>query len=1045
MIMAKRPAHLRSAMSFVLCCLFSFIPTQQVEMAGNATDLAALLAFKTGITHDPALALNDWNVGNHLCNWTGVECNTRKWRVVGLNLINMSLEGNLASQLGNLSFLHYLDLSSNRLTGQIPAALGRLRRLKELYLNRNMLEGPIPISLGQCQRLRELHLSKNNLKGNIPHQLGNLHNLQVLGSWGNGHTGIIPKALGNCSMLQAVDLSYNNLTGTMPVEIGFLTRLQQLILDQNHLSGGIPPSLLNCTDLRNLSLIENSLSGPIPSDIGIRVPKLQWLLLAINKFNGSIPKSLGNCSSLSHLEMAFNEFSGIIPQELGQLPHLMVANLPANHFVSGGSTTIPILDALSNCSRLQKLDLSRNKLTGTLPKTLGRLSENLIFLSMERNSIGGSIPKEFGNLSALIELYMSGNSLVGSIPSSMGNLLNLVALDLSGNKLEGNIPREFDRMQSLESLSLSHNMLSGEIPHSIGNLQNLRELNLSINKFSGRIPSEIGHCVLLEDLALFANNLTGAIPSEVANLRNLQFSFDLSENSLTGPLPPEIGGMQMVQLIDLSVNKLSGHIPSQLSGCVGLRYFNLSFNKLSGMLPTSIGQKLGIVEVVDLSVNILSGPVPVSFSKFEMLSLLNLSYNNLSGPVPCGGALKKLRNTSFLGNPGLCGKCLQLPICPAQLGRREQNDSINKRVILIVSTVSSILVICCFGVGLWIYFSRSNKRGPLRSPSLKLQHFRISSHELNRATENYSPRNLIGVGSYGSVYRGILPGGKTVAVKVFSGVNDEELAKSFARECKTLGKVRHRNLVKILSSCSAPDFKALVLQFMAKGSLDKHLHGDDDDDGSGQVVMSLKRRLSILSDVAHGISYLHHDCVPPIVHCDLKPQNVLLDETMTAHVSDFGIARLINASDEAVTTTSTLRGSVGYFAPEYGLGGRISTKGDVYSYGILLLEMITQKRPTDEMFVGGLTLARWVSKAFDDGQEHDFEIALAKDIINRGDDDDSQEDMHEYSTLDNLLHVGLWCTSEAPESRPTMREVETILGKILHAMCDGSTQRLYPF
>eukprot|EP01018_Ginkgo_biloba_P012586 Gb_34148 [translate_table: standard] len=1008
----------------------------ELKMAGSARDAAALTAFKHGVTHDPSRALLNWNDRNHLCNWTGVECNTQKWRVIGLELRNMSLEGSIPSQLGNLSLLQILDLSFNRITGQIPAALGRLGRLKQLSLNRNLLEGQIPSSLGDCRGLTGLHLSKNKLGGSIPHQLGNLRNLQVLGSWGNAHTGIIPKALGNCSMLQAIDLSQNNLTGTIPLEIGFLTQLKQLILFENHLSGVIPPSILNCTQLRNLSLVDNMLSGPIPPEIGARLTELQWVLLSKNKLHGSIPMSFGNCSNLSHLELAWNEFTGIIPQKLGKLLHLADLNLFYNHFVTGSTKTIPILDALSNCSNLQRFDLSYNHLTGTLPRNIARLSPRLAYFSLEGNKLEGNIPKEIGNLTGLIELYLSKNSFVGSIPSAIGNLPNLHVLRLSVNKLEGNIPSEIGRMESLEYIYLYENKISGQIPKSLGNLQQLRELDLSINKLYGSIPQELGRCENLELLDLSYNNLRGAIPLEVANLRNLLLYLNLSNNALTGSLPGQLGGMQMVQAIDISANKLSNSIPNALGSCVELTYLNLSNNEFEGKVPTSIGLFLSSLEVIDLSSNKLSGPIPSSMSKLAMLRHMNFSYNNLSGPVPCAGAFRNMRITSFFGNPGLCGQCLGLPTCSSLFKRKDHKNSMKTRLVLIVSIVSAIFVLCCFGLGFWICF-RNTRIWSLKTTSrIKLGPVKnISRQDLSTATEGFSPANLIGAGSYGSVYKGNLPGGKVVAIKVLRSSNRDEANENFDIESKTLSKVKHPNLVKIINLCSTPEFKALVLQFMPNGSLDKHLYwqnAENSQDGKSQEL-SLKIRFSILREVAGAISYLHHECAPPIVHCDLKPQNVLLDESMTAHVADFGIARLINASDEAVTMTSTLRGSIGYIAPEYGLGGRMSTKGDVYSYGVLLLEMITQKRPTDEMFAGGLTLAGWVLEAFPCRLEQVIEPALFDQITIRDNVLVTEAPPNEYSTLHGLAQVGLWCTCEAPDHRPTMREVEAMLAKITHA------------
>eukprot|EP01018_Ginkgo_biloba_P035614 Gb_00730 [translate_table: standard] len=871
----------------------------------SARDAAALTSFKIGIKSDPYNTLHNWDDENtnHLCNWTGVECNAGLWRVTRLNLRNRSLEGAIASQIENLSFLQFLDLSLNGFAGHIPASLGLLGRLQQLHLERNLLEGPIPITLGDCRSLTGLHLSKNKQNGSIPHQLGSLRSLQVLGSWGNYHTGIIPQELGNCSMLQAIDLSQDNISGRIPLQLGRLARLQQLIIHENRLTGEIPNSLLNCTQMRNLSLVDNVLYGPIPTEIGVWLTRLEWLLLSKNRLNGSIPELLGNCSSLSHLELAWNELSGIIPPQLGNLRHLTDMNLFYNHLVSGSTATIPILDALSNCSNLNKLDLSYD------------------FVEQPRPAFCETLLLEFGRQ------------------------------------------------------------------------QRSRELDLSINNLYGAIPKEIGSCVNLELLDLSYNNLSGTIPLKVASLRYFQLYFNLSHNGLTGHLPAQLGGMQMVQAIDLSANRLSSSIPNQISNCAELSYLNLSHNELAGTLPTSIGMELKSLEVIDLSFNKLSGRLPSSLPKLTMLRELNLSYNNLEGPVPSS---KSFRNISFLGNPKLCGEWLGLEKCPYSRYSYSTAGSINKYVILVVSAIAVFVVFFSYiGFGLWLDRCHGNTEEGRRclklAPSLTMGYFsRISRQELSRATENFSSRNLLSAGSYGSVYRGILRGGEMVAIKVFTGLNDV----SFLRECKTLGQVRHRNLVKILSSCSTPDFKALVLQFMPNGSLEKHLRSNDEHSYSNRQEtqrLSLKMRARILCELASAISYLHHDCSPSIFHCDLKPENVLLDESMTAYVADFGIAHLgLNENGEQVETiTSTLKGSVGYIAPEHGSGGRISSKGDVYSFGVLLLEMITQKRPTDEMFADGLTLTNAQRKSICYAEANGEEVAEENQPIDARSDKNS--------------------------------------------------------
>eukprot|EP01018_Ginkgo_biloba_P016922 Gb_20438 [translate_table: standard] len=548
-------------------------------------------------------------------------------------------------------------------------------------------------------------------------------------------------------MLQAIDLSQNNMTDTIPLEIGFLIRLEQLILDENH-EWCKPTFYFELHIVEKLALFDNMLSGPILTEIGARLTELQRVLLYENKLHGSISMSLGNYSNLLRLELPWNELTGVIPQELGNLLHLTELNLFYNHLITGQFGCL--LDALSNCSKLQRFDLSVNDLTSTLLRNIGQLSPRLAYFSLEGNKLKGNISKDISNLTGLIELYLPENSFVDSIPSIVGSLLDLEMIRLDGNKLDGNIPREFGQLNSLVYVCLFENMLSREIPNIFFLLQDLRELELSINNFYGAIPQEIRRYVRLELLDLFYNMLTGAIPLEVANLQNLQLYVNLSHNALTRPLPRQLGDIQMV--IGISANKLSNSIPNVLSGCVELQYLNLSYNELRRVVPTSFGKKLKSLEVVNLSWNKLSTLVPRSMLELVMLRQLNLSYNNIARPISCLGTLKNLTHASFLGNPKLCGKCMGLPTCPSSL------KSITRKKILIISIIGTIFALCCFEIiEIWMCFGKG--RRILKSSPLRLGYFNISREEVRRVTEDYNPQNLIGVGSYGSVYRGILSGG----------------------------------------------------------------------------------------------------------------------------------------------------------------------------------------------------------------------------------------------------------------------------------------------
>eukprot|EP00253_Pinus_taeda_P023241 PITA_23241 len=943
----------------------------------NASDQHALLAFKSAITYDPYQSLTtSWMSNVSFCQWRGIICSRRRQRVVSLNVSHMGLQGTISPLLANLSFLRVLSLANNSFHGNIPYQLGTLSRLKMLRLSKNQLQGSIPPTLANCRSLRNLTLSYNNLTGNIPPQLCVLPNLVFMTLGDNNLTGTIPHCLGNISSLQYLYLVGNNLHGSVPSELGRLSQLIVLALGFNHLTGRIPSSLSNCTNLEVLDIV-----------------KWQRSFIPLQLYQVTI-----YC-------LISNPLSGIVPMELGKLTHLQLLYLGRNYFNSGNTMRCPILTALSNCSDLQVVDLSENNFTGQLPFSIGHLSTKLYVLHLGSNELAGEIPPAIGNLSSLTYLDLGGNYFTGSIPSSVIMLQKLERLYMGSNNLQGNIPMEIGQLKSLGLLNLSGNNLSGKIPDFVANLQQLRYLDLNHNQLSGDINANLGKYVNLLLLDLSYNKLSGHIPQELGGLANLAFYFNLSNNLLSGHVPLELGKFDMLQAIDISANQITGYIPSIVGSWKEVEYLNLSYNALEGPISVSISELLSLQDL-DLSSNNLSGGIPISLANLTMLHHLNFSFNKLSGEVPKEGVFKNIGATAFMGNLGLCGPWVNLPPCYAH----KHKSVLNLKRVIILVVVVAIVVLCLFLAILWRKNCRRNIQRET-GPSLNVGHRRISYAELVIATNEFSDANLLGIGSFGKVYKGILNDGTMVAVKLLN-LQNEGAQKSFDRECKVLGRVRHRNLIRVITCYSDLQIKALIFPLMPKGSLEKWLYPDDGE----QSCLNLIQRLNIAIDIAQGMTYLHHHCFVQVIHCDLKPNNVLLGEDMTAYLIDFGIATICFANNEdgALTSTNALKGSTGYIPPEYGVGGQVTTKGDVYSYGIVLLEMLTRKKPTHDMFVEGMNLQKWVGSSFP---------SQVQEVVDMGQLTRTSrciEEDKDLNCLSALINVGLLCTNESPQGRPTM-------------------------
>ncbi|KMT18252.1 hypothetical protein BVRB_2g024180 [Beta vulgaris subsp. vulgaris] len=1030
---------------YTILLLFSLYPPLLSSVSavfpplnGKTKDAHKLLSFKFSLLNPEIL--ENWQENSDPCQFSGVICNNS--RVSSLNFTSFSLSTNFSSvstYLFSIDLLTSLSLSSSNISGSLQPFSLCSSFLSEIDLSLNFISGSFSdlSEFSSCSSLTSLNLSYNLLESSK--NLGDSHfgiSLKTLDVSGNhlsgdqllpwmlsqgceklSHLGLKRNklegsfSLSNCSNLEYLDVSFNNISSPMPNFGKFCPKLKHLDLSSNKFVGNIEIAFVGCNSLSSLNVSNNQLTGEIPS---LPSSSMEFLYLSNNHFQGMIPQSFADdvCSTLVELDLSFNNLSRMIPTSFESCTLLEVFDVSNNGF----SGDLPV-DMFLEMKNLKRLNLGFNQFEGTLPDSFSMLS-SLESLDLSSNSIAGKIPSGIcrtpeGKLSNLKELYLQNNLFIGHIPPTLGNCSQLVSLDLSFNYLTGRIPTSLGSLTQLKDLIMWMNKLDGDIPSELMYNQALENLILDYNELTGSIPSGLSNCTNLNCISLSSNKLGGTIPSWIGNLNNLAI-LKLSNNSFHGEIPPELGDCKSLLWLDLNSNLLSGSIPPALpkhSGTIGLdvrkKYWYLrnyggtgcqgtgNLLEFSGIRPDAVYRiptmckfqqiylghtrpnfnNNGSMIFLDLSYNNLQGSIPKELGTMFYLWILNLGHNNLSGEIPEDLAGMKNIGVMYLSHNHLSG-----PIPPS------------------LGSLSSLT-------------------------DMDLSYNELSGMIPATAQfETFPPSRFL--------YNPGLCGYPLPTCDRHAGANSSQHQKHGKRKGFLAGSVAMGLFFSLfcifgLIIVAIEVKKRRKKNFLQDSYMDYGTHSHSGNYTTSAWKFTSKREaLSInlatfenplqkltFADLLEATNGFHDDSLIGQGGFGDVYKAVLKDGTVVA------IKKLIQIN--VLHGVSTLAGTPGYVPPEYYQSFRCSAKGDVYSYGVVLLELLTGKHPTHSPDFGEHNnLVGWVKMHAKLRITDVFDPELLK------------EDPNLEMELLQHLNVACACLDDRSSKRPTMVQVMTMFKEI---------------
>ncbi|KAL3614879.1 hypothetical protein CASFOL_040540 [Castilleja foliolosa] len=854
-------------------------------------------------------------------------------------------------------------------------------------------------------------------------------------------SGQLPNELWNLTFLTNVDLGQNYLTGPIPATIGNLVRMQYLTLGINALSGELPSELGLLTDLRSLSFSTNNFTGPLPSELG-SLSRLTQIYFDSSGVSGPIPETFANLQSMERVWASDNELTGRIPNFIGSWSSLIELRFQGNSFQG------PIPQSFANLTSLNDLRISDLSNGSSSLDFLSRIT-SISTLVLRNNYVSGSIPSFFGAFPSLTLLDLSFNNFTGRIPDSIFNHSSLTNLYLGNNRLTGALPSR--RSPSLINIDLSYNGLSGNFPSWVSD-RNL-QLNLVSNNFtffnsnSSALPSGL-NCLQRNFPCNRGNPVYSsfAINSGGLPIRSSDQILYESDNETLGPATyyTTNSGRWGVSNVGLPANSNSPQYQtssqSQFTNTLdselfrdarisagSLRYYGL------GLENGNYTVRLQFAETQIIGTNSWRSLGRRVFDIYVQGNLERRDFDIVrrAGGVPLRAVVEEfnVRVTEnylevhlFWAGKGTC--CVPVqgaygPLISAISARPDFVPTVTNRppggetdrTGMIVGIVVGVAVACFLGLGAVFYVYRKRKRQREFEDEellgIDTRPYTFSYTELRSATDDFNLANKLGEGGFGPVYKGTLGDGRVVAVKQLS-VASHQGKSQFLAEIATISAVQHRNLVKLHGCCIEGDKRLLVYEFLVNKSLDQLLFGT----GTKSVFLDWSTRYDICLGVAKGLAYLHEESRLRIVHRDVKASNILLDSELVPKISDFGLAKLYD--DKKTHISTRVAGTIGYLAPEYAMRGHLTEKADIFSFGVVALEIVCGRPNSDATLEDDMIyLLEWAWNL----HESDREIELVDPTLQN----------YDASEVRRIIGIALLCTQASPAIRPQMSRVVGML------------------